>query len=233
MLSILSLLILLVYCWNEGYCFLTIVSSFVARSPVTYSMRLQAYPSKTSQSKAAWTRHKEIRLKRANEEVRRALNLIIHSNANPIKANVYPDQRLLMATNVHDVDLTHDLSHARISINVRGNSVEKRKIYVWMCENSNSVRYALAAEIKHWKRIPTIAFTLVDPAEEMAALGDALREDEEDDEAEKAREKARLARLRAYKIANNMAVEDEPEGNPEEYTFDKSDEFEDDEGNKS
>ena len=202
MLSLLFLLFLLVCFGKEGSSFLTVGFSSSSKTSMTYSFRLYAYQTKSGQTKAVWNRHREVRLNQANEEVRQALNIVIRSNR--IKAKVYPDKRLLTATNVYEVDLAHDLSHARISVAVRGNSVEKRKVYVWLCENIIAVRYALAAEIKHWKRIPTLAFTLVDPGEEIAVMYETLEEEEEDEE----REKARLEKIRAYKVANNIPIDD-------------------------
>lgn len=218
MWSVLSLLLLLVCYCNEGMAFLAAIASVFARSSVTYSMRLYAYPSKAGQSKLNWNRHRQIRVLRANQEVQQALNDIIR-NSYRIKAPVYPEKRLMMATSVRNVDLTHDLSHARISIAVRGNSVEKRMVFVWMCEHINRVRFALGAEISHWKRIPTIAFTLVDPAEEVLLINEV---EEENEEMEKL-EQARKAKLKAYKIANNIAVDDE-EDDKEDYTIDYFDE---------
>ena len=52
-----------------------------------------------------------------------------------IKAKSYPDEDLLRGTSIVDVDLSPDLSYAKVFISVLGNAVEKRQVYVWLCEN--------------------------------------------------------------------------------------------------
>jgi ribosome-binding factor A len=77
-----------------------------------------------------------------------------------IKAKVYPDEDLLRATSVAEVEVSPDLSYAKIFISVLGNSVEKRQIYVWLCENVGQVRYSLAKRLRHMRRIPELTFKL-------------------------------------------------------------------------
>jgi len=77
-----------------------------------------------------------------------------------IKATVYPDEDLLRATSVAEVEVSSDLSYAKIFISVLGNSVEKRQVYVWLCENVGQVRYSLAKRLRHMRRVPEISFKL-------------------------------------------------------------------------
>lgn len=56
-----------------------------------------------------------------------------------IKAAVYPDEDLLRATTIVDVEVSGDLSTAKVSLSVLGNSVEKRQVYVWLCDNVGQV----------------------------------------------------------------------------------------------
>jgi len=61
---------------------------------------------------------------------------------------------------VCEVDVSVDLTTATVYVSVLGNSVEKRQIFVWLCENVGQVRFELAKRLKHMKRIPTIFFKL-------------------------------------------------------------------------
>ena len=58
-----------------------------------------------------------------------------------IRAMFYPDDDLLRATTISEVDVSADLSTANVYISVLGNSVEKRQVFVWLCENIGQVRY--------------------------------------------------------------------------------------------
>lgn len=77
-----------------------------------------------------------------------------------IKAKVYPDEDLLRGTAVSDVEVSPDLSYAKIYVSVLGNSVEKRQIFVWLCENVGQVRFSLAKRLRHMRRVPEITFKL-------------------------------------------------------------------------
>ena len=70
-----------------------------------------------------------------------------------IKAKVYPDEDLLRGTSVSEVEVSPDLSYAKIYISVLGNSVEKRQIFVWLCENVGQVRFSLAKRLRHMRRV--------------------------------------------------------------------------------
>ena len=79
-----------------------------------------------------------------------------------IKATVYPDEDLLRSTSIVDIDLSADLSLAKVYITVLGNSVAKRQVFVWLCENVGQVRYSLAKRLRHMKKMPEISFKLAD-----------------------------------------------------------------------
>jgi ribosome-binding factor A len=101
-----------------------------------------------------------IRQYRVARSLRDELSDII-SNGD-IKATTYPSEGLLRATSIVDVDLSPDLSFAKVYISVLGNSVEKRQVFVWLCENVGQVRYSLAQRLSHMRRIPDIFFKLSD-----------------------------------------------------------------------
>ena len=79
-----------------------------------------------------------------------------------IKAVIYPDENLLKATSIVDVDISPDLSFAKVFISVLGNSVEKRQIFVWLCDNVGQVKFSLAKRLRHMKKVPDIFFKLAD-----------------------------------------------------------------------
>mmetsp|Transcript_14632 Transcript_14632/g.21806 ORF Transcript_14632/g.21806 Transcript_14632/m.21806 type:complete len:199 (+) Transcript_14632:29-625(+) len=79
-----------------------------------------------------------------------------------IKANVYPDENLLKAVSIINIDLSSDFSIAKITISVAGNSVEKRQIYVWLNDNIGQVRHSLAQRLRNLRKVPQISFELAD-----------------------------------------------------------------------
>ena len=79
-----------------------------------------------------------------------------------IKANAYPDEDLLKATSIVDVEISPDLSYAKVYITVLGNAVAKRQVFVWLCENIGQVRYSLAKRMRHMRRCPEIFIKLAD-----------------------------------------------------------------------
>lgn len=80
-----------------------------------------------------------VRVARIARALRDELSSIICEG--DIKAMVYPDDDLLKSTTVCEVEVSADLSTATIYVSVLGNSVEKRQVFVWLCENVGQVRY--------------------------------------------------------------------------------------------
>ena len=130
-----------------------------------------------------------IRQARVSRSLRDELSSIICDI--DIKAVVYPDENLLRATSIVDVDVSADLTYAKVYISVLGNAVEKRQIFVWLCENVGQVRYSLAHRLKHMRRVPEIFFKLSDnqASADLVSLIDKLTptssvRDSDDDEFE-------------------------------------------------
>lgn len=140
-----------------------------------------------------------IRQARVSRSLRDELSSIICDI--DIKATSYPDDNLLRATSIAEVEVSSDLSFAKVYVSVIGNAVEKRQIFVWLCENVGQVRYSLAKRLKHMRRVPEIFFKLSDnqQAADLVSLIDSLapeggytaqdeefefEEDDEDDEEE-------------------------------------------------
>ena len=79
-----------------------------------------------------------------------------------IKAAVYPNENLLRSVTITEVEVTPDLMFAKAFVSVMGNSVEKRQIFVWLCENIGQIRYSLARRMRSMRRVPEISFKLSD-----------------------------------------------------------------------
>ena len=98
-----------------------------------------------------------------------------------IKAQFYPDEDLLRSTSIMNVEVSRSLDSATAHISVLGNSVEKRQVFVWLCENLGQVRYELCKRLKHMKKVPEIRFKLADTqaAADLMATIDEISETSE------------------------------------------------------
>ena len=90
----------------------------------------------------------------------------------------FPDEELLRSTSVMEVEVSADLGVATAFVSVMGNSVEKRQIFVWLCENVRQVRYELHKRLRHMKKVPKIRFKLADTqaAADLVALIEEISE---------------------------------------------------------
>lgn len=130
------------------------------------------------------SRDTSIRQSRVARSLRDELSSIICDV--DIKAVNYPDENLLKATTIVDIDLSADLTYAKVFVSVLGNSVEKRQIFVWLCENVGQVRYSLAQRLRHMRRVPEIFFKLSDQqgSADLVSLIDSFTPVESKDEDE-------------------------------------------------
>ena len=167
---------------------------FQRSSTVLSNLRLSAKREGESKSRGG-SRDASIRQSRVARSLRDELSSIICDV--DIKAVNYPDENLLKATTIVDIDLSADLTYAKVFVSVLGNSVEKRQIFVWLCENVGQVRYSLAQRLRHMRRVPEIFFKLSDQqgSADLVSLIDSFNtvekpveeefefeEDDEDDE---------------------------------------------------
>lgn len=162
-------------------------------SVILSNLRLSAKREGESKSRGG-SRDASIRQSRVARSLRDELSSIICDV--DIKAVNYPDENLLKATTIVDIDLSADLTYAKVFVSVLGNSVEKRQIFVWLCENVGQVRYSLAQRLRHMRRVPEIFFKLSDQqgSADLVSLIDSFNtvekkveeefEFEEDDEEE-------------------------------------------------
>jgi len=116
--------------------------------------------SGSNRERTSFNRNEAIRQSRISRALRDELSSIITEV--DIKAVIYPDENLLRATSIVDVDISADLSFAKVFISVLGNSVEKRQVFVWLCDNVGQVKYSLAQRLRHMKKVPDIFFKLAD-----------------------------------------------------------------------
>ena len=79
-----------------------------------------------------------------------------------IKAVNYPDENLLRSVSIADIEFSNDLAFAKIYLSILGNSVEKRQIYVWLCQNVGQIRYSLSQRLKNLRRLPEFKFSMID-----------------------------------------------------------------------
>jgi ribosome-binding factor A len=139
-----------------------------------------------TRTRAVDSRHSQILKQKVCRVLRDELTDIICSCE--IKAAVYPEDRLLRAVTITDVDITSDLSAAKIYISVMGSAVEKRQVYIWLSNNVGQVRYSLAQRLRDLRRLPEITFALADTQssqylnkvlDEISSTGTNAREEEE------------------------------------------------------
>jgi ribosome-binding factor A len=102
-----------------------------------------------------------IKLARFARTIRDELSDIIATM--DIRSSTMPDDDLFIGTSITDVEVSADMSTAKVTISVLGNSVEKRKLYLWLCDNVSQVRFSLAKRIRYIRRIPLLTFKLLDP----------------------------------------------------------------------
>ena len=139
----------------------TVVDGFTMKGPKGLSRTSALFMTFTKGQRGrghGMSQRASIRQARVARSIRDEISEIITDI--DIKAKVYPDEDLLRATSVAEVEVSADLSYVKIFISVLGNSVEKRQIYVWLCENVGQVRYSLAKRLRHMRRIPEISFKL-------------------------------------------------------------------------
>jgi ribosome-binding factor A len=89
-------------------------------------------------------------------------NIIVNGK---VRANRYPDSRLLKFTSVNDVQLNSDCSVARVDITVAGNAAEKRFMLVWLNENSQQLKHELHQHMNRFRKLPSLSFFLRDVEE--------------------------------------------------------------------
>ena len=106
------------------------------------------------------TRHTAIGQRKVSRLLRDELSDIITSC--DIKATIYPPDELMRSVSIADVEYSTDFSYAKVYISVVGNSVEKRQVFVWLCNNIGQVRYSLAQRLRSLRKLPDIRFSLVD-----------------------------------------------------------------------
>lgn len=137
------------------------LSSLFARdSRSTSSNSRRPMGASSNKAKFSSNLNNDIRKRKIARILRDELSDIICSG--DIRANVYPDEALLGSVMITDIELNGDLSIAKVYINVAGNVVERRQIYVWLCDNIGQIRFSLNTRLKSFRRVPLVSFVLAD-----------------------------------------------------------------------
>ena len=126
-----------------------------------------------SRPRESSTRHSSIGQAKVARILRDELVSIITTS--DIKAPNYPKENLMRGVSVSNIDFTSDLAIATVYLSILGNSVEKRQVYVWLCNNMGQIRYSLSQRLKNLRRLPVLKFSLVD-SQSQFYLSDTLEE---------------------------------------------------------
>ena len=118
------------------------------------------FPSKPQPKKDRVTK---IRQLRANRALQDEIYDILYKGE--VKARNAPGDLLVRGIAVSSVDTSPDISSAVVCVTVPGNSVQKRQVFAWLCENIGQIKYSLFQRLRHWKRVPHISFKLDEPDE--------------------------------------------------------------------
>jgi|Transcript_27778 ribosome-binding factor A len=159
MLSRLILILYICHYVTNGFILHNTRIATIINSQTALNAKREGGETGTSK-RGGGSRDTNIRQSRVARSLRDELSSIICDV--DIKAVNYPDENLLKATTIVDIDLSADLTYAKVFVSVLGNSVEKRQIFVWLCENVGQVRYSLAQRLRHMRRVPEIFFKLSD-----------------------------------------------------------------------
>jgi ribosome-binding factor A len=122
--------------------------------------------------------------------VRTELAQILHRGLIRGKGVTYLDDELRSRISIVNVDVSPDLRQARVSVSIRGDgrnlskqgtipsqddgdvastvvfsndaTIDKRRAYSWLVENTKAIRHTLAQRMSHLKTSPSLTFAQVD-----------------------------------------------------------------------
>jgi ribosome-binding factor A len=116
------------------------------------------------------------------ELVRTELAQILHSGLIKGKDASYLEDEIRSRISIVSVDVSPDLRQARVSVSIRGGkdstretvsdetpavsssdaTVDKRRAYSWLVDNTKAIRHTLAQRMSHLKTSPNLSFVQVD-----------------------------------------------------------------------
>ena len=148
---------------------------------------------------------------RVAQLVRVELSKLIQ-NPSQIKTKDRVSTEAMLATSILDVNVSPDLRSATATVTTRGDTTIKREAFSWLVRNEKSVRYALAAKLKHTKRVPEVRFRKADvsAATDLMAFIDSVAQDDET---------VSLAPVDGLDLEDLDDDDDEDELTPEEQAF--------------
>lgn len=99
----------------------------------------------------------------------------------PIKTADWLDDHIRSKISVVEVNVSPDLANAKVEVSIFGETVEKREAYIWLVNNAKAIRYALAQELKDFRKTPMLTFRQVDlgAGSDIFSLLDKLEEQRE------------------------------------------------------
>ena len=128
-------------------------------------MGYNSYGDGRSSSRYRRGNERSKRQERVGHLVRTELAQIIHRGY-PVKYADPLDDDLLKRINIVNADVSPDLRNARITISVTGtgsqDTVDKRRAYSWLVQNSKMIKHAMAQRLSHMKSVPDLTFVQVD-----------------------------------------------------------------------
>lgn len=121
------------------------------------------------------------------------LQQIIHEGYT-IKTKDEIQDKLRKKISVVDIDVSPDLSNAKVFVSVYGETFEKREAYIWLVKNTKKIRHALVQKLKGMKRVPELVFKQTDLSKgvDMFVLLENLEEERVENEKKRKEDEQQL-----------------------------------------
>ncbi|KAG7363918.1 ribosome-binding factor A [Nitzschia inconspicua] len=142
-------------------------------SSTTSTTRLYIQRGTPGRSAPRGKTDKSKRQYRVGELVRTELAHILHSGLIKGKDVSFLEDDVRSRISIVSVDVSPDLRQARVSVSIRNgkdsssdsyndSTVDKRRAYSWLVENTKPIRHTLAQRMSHLKTSPNLSFVQVD-----------------------------------------------------------------------
>lgn len=163
---IVSLIFAAVHCWQKLPS-----RHFIIDNKYVFAINMRPNQSRGRNDNSKYLFHgeqrKDIRRQRVARIVRDELSDIISfGDFEAGSSSFLVDDSLLLSVSISSVELNSDLSIAKVYLTIGGNSIERRKVFVWLCKHLGQLRHSLHTRLRNFKRVPTISLHLTDSVEE-------------------------------------------------------------------
>jgi ribosome-binding factor A len=166
-MSLLSLLLFALLHFEGSAAFSSTAAIRQQQQAQTSTALFALYPQRRSSSRGGNSVRSK-RQERVGQLVRTEVAIILHSG-NIKGGSDFIDGELRKRISIVSVDISPDLSQARISVSVRASGtsddnpvVDKRRAYSWLVRNTKPIRHTLAQKMSHMKSSPSLSFVQVD-----------------------------------------------------------------------